>query len=158
MMTPDELRALADALDGCNPYRDSSAVYSVAAYLRAQADAQPVAWRYWREGDAESDWGISSFREGCELAVRVEPLYAAPAPTNAQREPLSDEQTRALLAEVERLRAAVTALVPIVEKERARLAINQQKAPERMASSYDGLIAPLDAALRLAGINMRSKE
>lgn len=63
-----------------------------------------------------------------------------------------------LLAEVERLRAAVTALVPIVEKERARLAINQQKAPERMASSYDGLIAPLDAALRLAGINMRSKE
>lgn len=59
---------------------------------------------------------------------------------------------------IERLRAAVTALVPIVEKERARLAINQQKAPERMASSYDGLIAPLDAALRLAGINMRSKE
>lgn len=68
------------------------------------------------------------------------------------------ENIRALLAEVERLRAAVTALVPIVEKERARLAINQQKAPERMASSYDGLIAPLDAALRLAGINMRSKE
>lgn len=65
---------------------------------------------------------------------------------------------RALLAEVERLRAAVTALVPIVEKERARLAINQQKAPERMASSYDGLIAALDAALRLAGINMRWKE
>lgn len=38
-MTPDELRALADAI----VYRDSLAIARAADYLRAQADAQPVA-------------------------------------------------------------------------------------------------------------------
>ncbi|MEB2353364.1 MAG: hypothetical protein OZ924_18385 [Burkholderiaceae bacterium] len=38
-MTPDELRTLADAI----VYRDSLAIARVADYLRALADAQPVA-------------------------------------------------------------------------------------------------------------------
>ena len=39
-MNPHDLRALADAI----VYRDSLAIARAADYLRAQADAQPVAW------------------------------------------------------------------------------------------------------------------
>jgi len=99
-MTPDELRALADALDGCNPYRDSSAVYSVAAYLRAQADAQPVAWlrpenRVEEECTARTRISIG---ERCPPIGTWRPLYTRPAPSAPQaepkREPLSDEPPR----------------------------------------------------------------
>ena len=85
-MTPNELRALADALDGCNPYRDSSAVYSVAAYLRAQADAQPVAWlrpenRVEEECTARTRISIG---ERCPPIGTWRPLYTHPAPAASQ--------------------------------------------------------------------------
>lgn len=49
-MTPDELRALADALDHMIPMtwpekmHDMTALIQAAAYLRAQADAKPVGY------------------------------------------------------------------------------------------------------------------
>ena len=93
-MTPDELRALADALEPLASLERSGsqgalALESTIAYLRAQADAQPVAW---------SD-GLGSFIAADEkvgddpdiLAYRVS-LYTRPAPAVPKREPLSDEQ------------------------------------------------------------------
>ena len=80
MLTDDELRALADALDDCDPpYYESSpqinrsldaCIAKAAAYLRAQADAQPVAYRQWN-----SDAGYWYYGDASCAEKDDEPLY-----------------------------------------------------------------------------------
>ena len=116
-MTPDDLRALADALSSGTHYVDSpelhEAMMCAADYLRACADAQPVAamparWterhtsaQAWIE-DADQAHDLRLYVSGImeshdqriayaqEIARR---LSAAPAAPQAEpkREPLSDE-------------------------------------------------------------------
>lgn len=75
-MTPDQLRALADALDGCTPYRDSASVYQAAAYLRACADAQPVAWiKTTHAGVRRLEWNEQTHYSNNDYPATTEPLY-----------------------------------------------------------------------------------
>ena len=75
-MTPDELRALADALSV--PHRELATVDVIraAAYLRAQADAQPVAW----VDVTDSYEGPYIFRGKELLPAGRHDLYTRPAP------------------------------------------------------------------------------
>lgn len=100
-MTPDELRALADALlpMAAAPCFDGIDVERAAAYLRALADAQPVAWIAHNLTTGHVKWTTDRCRaRGWTRSVnlRVKPLYAHPAPAAPQaepkREPLSDER------------------------------------------------------------------
>lgn len=52
-MTPDQLRELADTVNSiyAETYTQREAIDSVVAYLRACADAEPVAWRCEVRGD-----------------------------------------------------------------------------------------------------------
>jgi len=97
-MTPDELRALADALSV--PHRELATVDVIraAAYLRACADAQPVAWRCEVRGDGTDpklgavDWrhyatttnesNARAFLSRCGDGIegRAVPLYPRHAP------------------------------------------------------------------------------
>lgn len=82
-MTPDQLRALADALDST----PASGMTRAADYLRRCADVQPVAWLY-------RDWAnvfkVSRLDPHEDGAFAV---FTAPQPqAEPKREPLSDEQ------------------------------------------------------------------
>lgn len=130
-MTPDELRALADALEPMAkaPRFEDFDVPAFCAWVRAQADAQPVP-------DVPAGWKLvpveptpEMLDEGCDVDARAEVikkyaampvirnpenccscgevlavqyramLAAAPAVPQAEpkREPLSEEQMRAVL-------------------------------------------------------------
>lgn len=100
-MDNDRLRALADAI----VYRDSLAIARAADYLRACADAQPVAWRCEVRGDGTDpkfgavDWrhyhtttserDARAFVARCGNGIegRAVPLYAHLAPAAPQAEP-----------------------------------------------------------------------
>ena len=145
-MDANELRALADALDDCDPpYYESSpqinrsldaCIAKAADYLRAQADAQPVAWlrpenRVEEECTARTRISIGKI---CPPIGTWQPLYAHPAPAVPQaepkREPLSDERidtalqtdpvliTRLMIGSmtVSEFRAALRRLARIVER------------------------------------------
>lgn len=91
-MAPDELRALADALEPMAqaPRFDGIDIPALCDYLRAQADARPVAWM--QEGWGPDCGPYVEFYRDDEMGWRDRkewtPLYAAPAPqlTEAQRE------------------------------------------------------------------------
>lgn len=91
-MTPDDLRALADALEPMAqaPRFVGRDIPAFCAYLRAQADARPVAWM--QEGWGPDCGPYVEFYRDDEMGWRDRkewtPLYAAPAPqpTEAQRE------------------------------------------------------------------------
>ena len=95
-MTNDELRALADALqrmaddDSGIPQWERDTTSRAADYLRAQADAQPVATLTLLD-----DMGAQiDFRQSFTLLPgQTFSLYAHPAPqAEPKREPLSDER------------------------------------------------------------------
>lgn len=71
-MNPDELRALADALEPMAkaPCFDGINIQRAADYLRAQADAQPVAYRQWN-----SDAGYWYYGDASCAEKDDEPLY-----------------------------------------------------------------------------------
>ena len=92
-MSPDELRALAKALNhmGLAPCKEA------ADYLRACADAKPVAWRVecrWTDRSKGGDWrkyadygteqsALSSqqvFAKPGDIESRIVPLFTHPAP------------------------------------------------------------------------------
>ena len=77
-MTPDELRALADALQpmAAAPCFDGIDIERAAAHLRAQADAQPVAYRQWNSDEGYWYYGDASCAEKDD-----ELPYTHPAPT-----------------------------------------------------------------------------
>jgi len=89
-MTPDELRALADALIECGEDAwptPPGPIQRAADYLRAQAEAQPVAWMH--------DGLVSTNKErvehdemrnrSCGFKPKpIIPLYAAPASPQAE--------------------------------------------------------------------------
>lgn len=111
-MTPDELRALAEALSrqrqadehGIYCAVPRQAVDAAIKYLRAQADAQPVAWRTfdgegnydYRAYELNEDYADEWNRRNPNHVGWVEPLYTHPAPAAPQaepkREPLTYEQ------------------------------------------------------------------
>jgi hypothetical protein len=89
-MAPDKLRWLADALEEALRYADISlagadAMTKAAAYLRACADAVPVAWI---GGDGHPKH-ISHLQTATDKRIygAWHPLYAAPV-----AQPLTDEQ------------------------------------------------------------------
>jgi len=89
-MSPDELRALADALEPMSaaPRFDCLPVVEFCAWLRQCAEQRPVAYKH-----TEPDGSVAYFgadEAPCEKCV---PLYAAPAAPQAEpkREPLSDD-------------------------------------------------------------------
>lgn len=110
-MTPDELRALADALlpMAAAPCFDGIDVERAADYLRACADVQPVAWRDHVEQRIRGWRQRTMNRSGDRLALddmmgqeSIDDLidyvcdeWSDPAPAAPQagpkREPLSDE-------------------------------------------------------------------
>ena len=98
-MTPEQMRELADELDTYvgSPTRASyypSPVLRAADFLRQCAEQRPVAWR--KDLDPPNgNWTQMNIpRNPWPGSPHVQALYAAPLPqsTNAQREPLSDEQ------------------------------------------------------------------
>jgi len=116
-MTPDELRALADCLDDPNAMQ-RTARRKAADYLRAQADAQPVAHYAMLDShrrlveqsiwDAEHPSGMSTHDGKARIDASVlrrmlaiiDSLPAAP-----QAEPKRDERVIVRRAIAERLRA-----------------------------------------------------
>ncbi len=77
-MTRSELLALADALEKCNPCRNSASVYQAADFLRQIAESQPVAARYGWDGDG---WLYLDNGSGSDWLTRhadAEPLYTLP--------------------------------------------------------------------------------
>lgn len=94
-MTPDQLRALADALlpMAAAPCFDGIDIERAAAYLRALADAQPVTWIAHNLTTGHVKWTTDRCRaRGWTRSVnlRVKPLYAHPAPAVPQAEPIAD--------------------------------------------------------------------
>lgn len=88
-MTPDELRALADALlpMAAAPCFDGIDVERAAAYLRAQADARPVAWIARNLTTGRVKWTTDRCRARGwtrDANLRVRLLYAHPAPAVPQ--------------------------------------------------------------------------
>ena len=105
-MTPDDLRALADAI----VYRDSLAIARAADYLRACADAQPVAWtarhtsvtrfalwlfinnalarsaRAAQKGSYEPVENVAKYQDDAKTAEEARAMLAA-APSAPQNEP-----------------------------------------------------------------------
>ena len=86
-MTPNELRALAEALDRlkfrCDGIDDACLVEDAADYLRACADAEPVTWIAHNLTTGHVKWTTDRCRaRGWTRSVnlRVKPLYAHPAP------------------------------------------------------------------------------
>lgn len=82
-MNPDELSALADALSV--PHRDLATVDVIRAadYLRAQADALPVAWIARNLTTGRVKWTTDRCRARGwtrDANLRVRLLYAHPAP------------------------------------------------------------------------------
>ena len=119
MMSPDELRALAEALDKITPVMGLEELHHMetldraADYLRACAEAKPVAWRVevcWTDTSRDNgrwrkyaDYGtekaaVSSqqrFAHPGDIESRIVPLYPHPAPAAPQAEPkreLSEKQ------------------------------------------------------------------
>lgn len=96
-MTPNELRALAEALDRlkfrCDGIDDACLVEDAADYLRACADAEPVTWIAHNLTTGHVKWTTDRCRaRGWTRSVnlRVKPLYAHPAPAVPQAEPIAD--------------------------------------------------------------------
>ena len=100
-MTPDQLRALADALRpmAAAPCFDGIDIDRAADYLRAQADAEPVA-KITKSGSGSiamfaPDGGPFDMSKYIGAA-----LFTQPAPATAQaepkREPLSEKQIDAI--------------------------------------------------------------
>lgn len=72
-MTRTELLALADALEKCNPCRNSASVYQAADFMRQIAEAQPVAWRFevrFCEPNPVSEWSHYNTTTSHEAALR----------------------------------------------------------------------------------------
>jgi hypothetical protein len=94
-MTPDELRALADALSrqrqadehGIDCAVPRQAVDAAIKYLRAQADAQPVAWMYEHDGCVDTPLFTVNRWTKCEEPWNESPLFLHPAPAAPQAEP-----------------------------------------------------------------------
>jgi hypothetical protein len=108
MMTPDELRALADALEPMSaaPRFDCLPVVEFCAWLRQCADAKPVAWRVecrWTDRSKGGGWrkyadygteqaAASSqqvFAKPGDIESRIVPLFTHPAPAAPQAEPVA---------------------------------------------------------------------
>ena len=106
MMSPDQLRALADALEpmAAAPRFDGLPVAEFCAWLRQCADAEPVAWRVecrWKDRSKGGDWrkyadygteqaAASSqqvFAKPGDIESRIVPLFTHPAPAAPQAEP-----------------------------------------------------------------------
>lgn len=88
-MTNDELHALADAVNSiyAETYTQREAIDSVVAYLRAQADAQPVAWiKTTHAGVRRLEWNEQTHYANNDYPATTEPLYLRHAP---QRQPES---------------------------------------------------------------------
>jgi len=106
-MSPDELRALADALDKITPVMGLEELHHMetldraADYLRACADEKPVAWRVecrWTDRSKGGDWrkyadyGIEQaaaasqqvFAKPGDIESRIVPLFTHPAPAAPQ--------------------------------------------------------------------------
>ncbi len=98
-MSPDELRALAEALETTG--RPGGICQQAANYLRACADAEPVAWRVecrWTDRSKGGDWrkyadygteraAASSqqvFAKPGDIESRIVPLFTHPAPAAPQ--------------------------------------------------------------------------
>lgn len=84
-MTPDELRALADALEPMAraPRFEDFDVPAFCAWVRAQADAQPVAWIARNLTTGRVKWTTDRCRARGwtrDANLRVKLLYAHPAP------------------------------------------------------------------------------
>ena len=90
-MTPDELRALADALEPMSsaPRFEGMNVPAFCAWLRAQADAQPVGYvtangmRMLIQDEAT----VMLYRHDYLIRPDHVPLYTHPAPAAPQAEP-----------------------------------------------------------------------
>ena len=101
-MNPDELRELADTVNSiyAETYTQREAIDSVVAYLRAQGDAQPVAWMHIDGRVIPAATMDQAYRDGGAMQSSLRdytiPLYTHPAPAAPQaepkREPLSDER------------------------------------------------------------------
>lgn len=151
-MTPDELRALADALEPMAraPRFEDFDVPAFVAWLRQCAEQQPVAWRTF---DGEGNYDFRDYesnenymddyirRNGERYASWVEPLYAAPAPT-AQRE-LSDEQ---IIPDDLKLQFAATAASRDVLIERRRQIEAEGWTPEHDDAHIAGELAAAGAS------------
>ena len=107
-MTPDQLRALADALDEITPVMGLEELHHMetldraADYLRACAEQRPVAWLHdvVQDGD-EPDEALSFYPDSFPLenvggfrSIGCKPLFSAPAAPQAEplSEPLSEKQ------------------------------------------------------------------
>lgn len=91
-MTPDELRALADALEPMSsaPRFEGMNVLAFCKWLRAQADAQPVAWQYrWKGSRALHYTLFDPAERDTQEIIDVQPLYFAPAAPQADAQPVA---------------------------------------------------------------------
>ncbi len=97
-MTPDDLRALADALERMAQLErygspGALALESATAYLRAQADAQPVAWMHIDGRVISAATMDQAYRDGGAMQSSLReytiPLYTHPAPAVPQAEPMT---------------------------------------------------------------------
>jgi len=88
-MTNDELRALADALEPMAraPRFEDMDVPAFCRWLRAQADAQPVAWMYEHDGCVDTPVFTVNRWTKCEEPWNESPLFLRPAPAAPQAEP-----------------------------------------------------------------------
>lgn len=91
-MTPDQLRALADALEPMAqaPRFEGFDVPAFCAWVRACADAEPVAWMH--DGFMSTDYERVQHDEmrnrSCGFKAKpIIPLYAHPVPAAPQAEP-----------------------------------------------------------------------
>lgn len=82
-MTPDDLRALADAI----VYRDSLAIARAADYLRACADNQPYETERWNV-ERQSDGSLLVCFNRHERGEKCEYEHFVPAPAAPQAEPI----------------------------------------------------------------------
>lgn len=109
-MDANELRALADALEPMAkaPCFEDFDVPAFCAWLRACADAKPVAWMH--DGFMSTDYERVQHDEmrnrSCGFKAKpILALYAHPAPASSQAEPKRDERVIVRRAIAERLRA-----------------------------------------------------
>lgn len=176
-MTPDELRALADALlpMAAAPCFDGIDVERAAAYLRAQADARPVAVPAgWKPVPVEPtpemlsavgmmdgyDWHAPGCSPDADHANWYSAMIAA-APAAPQAEPKREDRRgdppalvawswHDLPARAAAMRAALIAAMEIVQRERVRIAYNAKGAPPAIEIGYTDILRRLDAVIAQA--------
>ena len=88
-MNHAELRALADALIECGEDAwptPPEPIQRAADYLRAQADAQPVAWMYEHDGCVDTPLFTVNRWTKCEEPWNESPLFLHPAPAKRRDE------------------------------------------------------------------------